>query len=351
MNTNKKIAGCFEETILQKHQTMARGISRLARTLLFGLAGALACQTGAQAAADAYPAKPVRIMVGYGPGGTGDLTVRMVAQKLSEKLGQQFFVENRSGAGGIVASQTAQQSPPDGYTLNFIAAGNFAMTPSLFKSLPFDPVKDFEMVSLIGTFGFALAVDGGSGIKTTQELIAKAKASPGKVFIGTISVGSAQYLSAEVFKSMAGIDVTIVPYKTSGDVIRAVRAGDVDAVFETIAPVIQQAKSGALRILGVTEARRFPGLPNVPTIAESGLPNYAVAGWNGIAVPARTPRDIVMKLNAEINAAVALPDVKQKFLDLGVTAQGNTPEEMTALLKKDIDWWRTVIEKAHIKKQ
>jgi tripartite-type tricarboxylate transporter receptor subunit TctC len=305
----------------------------------------------AQTAAETYPNRPVKVMVGYGPGGTGDLTVRLVAQKLMEKTGQPFVIDNRPSAGGIVASQVAQQSTPDGYTLNFIAAGNFAMTPSLFKSLPFDPVKDFDMVSLIGTFGFALAVDSQSSITDARGLINDAKANPGKIFIGTISVGSAQFLAAEVFRSMAGIDVTIVPYKTSADVVRALRAGDVQAIFETIAPVIPHAKAGTMRVLGVTEAQRFPSLPNVPTITESGLPNYEIVGWNGIAVPARTPRDVINKLNADINAAVVQPDIRQKFLDLGVIARGNTPEQMTALLKKDMAWWRGVIEKAKIAKQ
>jgi tripartite-type tricarboxylate transporter receptor subunit TctC len=226
-----------------------------------------------------------------------------------------------------------------------------ASPSSLFKSLPFDPVKDFEMVSLIGTFGFALAVNSKSSITDARGLIAQAKTDPGKLFIGTISVGSAQFLAAEVFRSMAGIEATIVPYKTSADVVRALRAGDVQAIFETIAPVIPHVKAGTMRVLGVTDAQRFPGLPNVPTIAESGLPNYEIVGWNGIAVPASTPREVIAKLNAEINAAVVQPDIRQKFLDLGVIARGNTPEQMTALLKKDIAWWRDVIGKARIAKQ
>jgi tripartite-type tricarboxylate transporter receptor subunit TctC len=330
------------------HETNRKAWSRVAVVALGLLASSW---TLAQSSAEAYPNRPVKIMVGYGPGGTGDLTVRLVAQQLVEKTGQAFVVDNRPSAGGIVASQVAQQATPDGYTLNFIAAGNFAMTPSLFKSLPFDPVKDFEMVSLIGTFGFALAVDSKSTITDTRGLIAQAKADPGKLFIGTISVGSAQFLAAEVFRSMAGIEATIVPYKTSADVVRALRAGDVQAIFETIAPVVPHVKAGTMRVLGVTEAQRFPGLPNVPTIAESGLPNYEIVGWNGIAAPARTPREVIARLNAEINAAVVQPDIRQKFLDLGVIARGNTPEQMTALLKKDIAWWRDVIEKAKIAKQ
>jgi tripartite-type tricarboxylate transporter receptor subunit TctC len=312
------------------------------------LAGACVDAAWAQVA-ETYPTKPVRIMVGYGPGGTGDLTVRLVAQKLGERMGQQFIVDNRPGAGGIVASQTAQQAPADGYTLNFIAAGNFAMTPSLFKSLPFDPVKDFDMVSLIGTFGFALAVDAG-GPGTTRDLIAQMKARPGTLSIGTISVGSAQYLAAETFKSMAQVNATIVPYKTTADVVRALRAGEVHCVFETISGVWPQANAGAVRILGVSEPQRFAGMPDVPTIGQD-LPGYVVVGWNGLAAPARTPRAIVRRLSAEINAVVALPEIQQKFLALGVVAKGNTPEEMTALLKKDIAWWAGVIQKANIEKQ
>ena len=319
--------------------------------LTLAMALALSCAAMAQSPSDNYPSKPVKVMVGYGPGGTGDLTVRLVAQKLSDKLGQPFVIENRPGAGGIVASQIAQQATPDGYTLNFIAAGNFAMTPALFKSLPFDPAKDFEMVSMIGSFGFVLAVVAKAQMKDVADFIAQAKASPGKLSIATISVGSAQFLAAEVFRSMAKIDVTIVPYKTSADVIRALRAGDVQAIFETIAPVMPQYRAGAVQILGVSEEQRFPGLPNVPTMAESGLPGYVINGWNGLAVPAKTPRDVIAKLNAEINVAVAQPDIKQKFIDLGVTARGNTPEQMLALLRKDIAWWREVIEKAKIEKQ
>jgi len=320
------------------------------RVFAGGLAAALcAGPAWAQPADGGYPTQPVRIMVGYGPGGTGDLTVRLVAQKLGERLGQPFVVDNRPGAGGIVASQTAQHAAPDGYTLNFIAAGNFAMTPSLFKSLPFDPVKDFDMVSLIGTFGFALAVDA-AGPGTTRELIAAMKARPGAMTIGVISVGSAQYLAAQVFKSKAQVDAAVVPYKTTADVIRALRAREVDCVFETIAGVWPQARAGAVRILGVSEPQRFAGLPEVPTIAQD-LPGFVVVGWNGLAAPARTPPAVLRKLNAEIAAVVALPEIQQKFLALGVTARRNTPAEMAALLKTDIAWWRDVIAQAGIEKQ
>ncbi len=303
------------------------------------------------AADESYPDRPVKIVVGYGPGGTGDLTIRIIAQKLTQSLGQPFVVENRPGAGGIVASQMAQKARPDGYTLNFIAAGNFAMTPSLFKSLPFDPIKDFDMVSLIGTFGFALIVNSQSDMHTLHDVITRAKSKQKDFFIATVSVGSAQYLSAMVFKSMADVNVNIVPYKSSADVIRAVKAGDVDAAFETIAPIVPHVSSGDIRAVAVTEKERFSGLPKVPTLRESGLPDYAVSAWNGLAAPRGTPPQVIGKLNTAIKEAVSSPDTQQQFRQLGVTAKSNTPQQMAELLRTDTDWWRNVIEQAGIQKQ
>ncbi|HEY4373074.1 MAG TPA: tripartite tricarboxylate transporter substrate binding protein [Burkholderiales bacterium] len=304
----------------------------------------------AQSAAG-YPNKPVRIIIGYGAGGTGDVTMRILAQKLTERTGQQFIVDNRPGAGGIVASQVVAGSPPDGYTLLFVATGNFTMTPGLFKHLPFDPVKDFEMISLSGNFGFALIVGDKSPIKDVKDFIARCKAAPGKINVATVAAGTAQYLAAEYFKSVAGINFTTVPFKTSGDVVAAVRGGAVDLGFETLAPILSFLPSGQLRALAVTDPVRFPTLPNVPTVKESGVPGYAVYAWNGLGAPAKTPRDIVDKLNAEIKAAIAAPDMQKKMLDLGIVPKATTPEEMTALLKRDMALWAGVIDRAHIEKQ
>jgi tripartite-type tricarboxylate transporter receptor subunit TctC len=321
-------------------------LTRTFLLLLLGLAGAVHAQ-----GATNYPNKPVKIVVGYGAGGTGDVTMRILAQKLSDRLGQPFVIENRPGAGGVVASQLVAQSAPDGYTLVFIATGNFAMTPGLFKSLPFDPVKDFEMISLAGNFGFALITKADSKIGSVKDLIARAKASPGKINIGTVAVGTAQYLAAEYFKSAAGINAITVPFKTSGDVVAAVRAGEVDVGVETLAPVLAHITSGAVRALAVTDPQRFPGLPNVPTVQEAGVPGYSVYAWNGLAAPARTPREIIDKLNREIQAALAAPDLQKKYIDLGIVPKGNTPEEMLALLRKDIAMWREVIDRARLEKQ
>ncbi len=325
---------------------MNRFLRALAQTLICAAALGL---PGTSRAQD-YPNKPVRIMVGFAPGGVADITVRIVAQKLGERLKQQFVVENRPSAGGIVAAQAVANASPDGYTLLLISNGN-AVSVSLFRALPYEPVKDFDMVSQIGFFGLTLVTHSDSKLGSVKELIAEAKAHPAKLNFGTIGIGSTQNLSAELFKSLAGIDVTTVPYKGSPDVLTALKSHDVQVGFEVLAPVIAQIKGGALKALAVTTDRRFPGLPEVPTVSESGLPGYEVASWNGIAAPAKTPRAIIVRLNKEINAVLALPEVKQRFEELGVVARGGTPEELTALLSKEIGKWKDVVAKAKIEKQ
>jgi tripartite-type tricarboxylate transporter receptor subunit TctC len=322
-------------------------ISRVIAALTLGVAGLAA---GGAAFAQDYPTKPVRIVVGFGAGGVADITVRIVAQKLSERLKQQFLVENRPSAGGIVAAEAVAKAPPDGYTLLLISNGN-AVSVSLFKKLSYDPVKDFAPVSQIGYFGLALVTASDSKLTTVKDAIAAAKASPGKLTVGTIGIGSTQHLSAELFKSLAGVDYTVVPFKSTAEVLTALKSGDVQLGFEILAPVMGQVKSGGLRALAVTTQSRFAGLPNVPTVIESGVPGYDVASWNGIAAPAKTPRPIVDLLNKEINAVLALPDVKQRFDELGVVPQGGTPEALGALLPKEIAKWQDVVAKAKIEKQ
>jgi tripartite-type tricarboxylate transporter receptor subunit TctC len=309
-----------------------------------GLAGSAA------AFAQDYPSKPAKIIVGFAPGGVADITVRIVAQKLSERLKQQFLVENRPSAGGIIAAEAVAKAPPDGHTLLLISNGN-AVSASLFKKLSYDPVKDFATVAQIGYFGLAIVTGNDSKLKTVKDVIAAAKADPGKLTVGTIGIGSTQHLSAELFKSLAGIDFTVVPFKGSSEVLTALRGGDVQLGFEILAPVMAQVKGGGLRALAVTTQSRFPGLPGVPTVIESGVSGYDVASWNGIAAPAKTPRPVIQLLNKEINAVLALPDVKQRFEELGVVPQGGTPEALGALLTKEIAKWQDVVAKAKIEKQ
>jgi len=318
----------------------------LSRLLIAALCGAFAVLATAQT----WPSKPVRLVVGFAPGGVADITARVVAEKLSGRLGQQVIVDNRPSAGGIVAAEAVARAEPDGHTLLLMTNGN-AVSASLFRALPYDTLADFAPVSTLGFFDVAIVVPADSKIDSVQGLLAYAKANPGKLNIGTINVGSTQNLAAELFRSATALDATVVPYKGSPAVITALRGHDVQAAFEMLAPVIPQAKGGAVRILAVTSDRRFPGLPDVPTVAESGVPGYAATSWNAVAAPAKTPRAVVDRLNREINEVLKLQEVVAKLAAQGVTARGGTPEDLRRLVAADVDKWRRVIEQAKIERQ
>lgn len=302
------------------------------------------------ALAQAWPAGPIRLVVGFAPGGVADVTARVVAQKLAEQLGQSIVVDNRPSAGGIVAADTVAKAAPNGATWLLMSNGN-AVSASLFKSLPYDTLADFAPVSTLGFFDVAVVASADSKLMSMKDLIAYAKANPGKLDIATINVGSTQNLAAEMFRSMAGLEATVVPYKGSPAVISALRANDVGVAFEMLAPVIPQANAGAVRILAVASERRHPSLPDVPTVAESGVPGYAASSWNAIAVPAKTPPAIVARLADEIAKALAAPEVRQKLAAAGVAARASSPDEMRRLVAGDIDKWRGVIERAKIERQ
>jgi tripartite-type tricarboxylate transporter receptor subunit TctC len=297
-----------------------------------------------------FPTRPVRILVPFAAGGVADITARVLSQKMAEGLGQQVLVENRPSAGGIVASEAVAKADPDGHTLLFITNGN-AVSVSLFKSLPYDTLNDFAPISTVGFFDLVLAVDSASKIASVRELIAAAKANPSKFNIGTINPGSTQNLAAELFKSMAGVDAQVVPFKATPAVIVALRANDVQAAFEFLTPVLPQIKGGALRALAVTSAKRFPGLPDVPTVAESGVPGYQASSWNGVAAPAKTPRAVIERLNREVNTTLADPAVHKRLSELGVDVRPGTPEALRELLVAEIAKWKAVIERAKIPKQ
>ena len=317
-------------------------LERLLAALLFAAAGA--------AGAQAYPTKPVKLIVPFAAGGVADITARVLAQKMSDTIGQQVLVDNRPSAGGIIASEAVAKADPDGYTLLFITNGN-AVSATLFKSLPYDTVKDFAPVSTVGFFDLVLIVGADSKLTSLRGLIDYARANPGKLNIGTINIGSTQNLAAELFKSLARIDAQVVPFKATPAVVTALRGGEVNAAFEILAPVLPQIKAGAVKPLAVTSSRRFRGLPDVPTVAEAGLPGYQASSWNGVAAPARTPKAVIDKLNREINAAVSSPDVRQRLEQLGVDARAGTPVELRELLDSEIAKWGDVIERAHIPKQ
>jgi len=302
------------------------------------------------ALAQSYPTKPIRVIVPFGPGGVADITVRVAAPKISEGLGQQLVIENKPSAGGVLAGQEVARAAPDGYTLLLVSNGT-AVSRALFKSLPYDPDKDFAMISSIGFFPLVILTDPKSPFKNLQDVINQAKKSPGKMNVGTIGIGSTQNLAAELFKSSAGIDVQIIPYKATGEVVTAAKSRDASIVFEILAPAMSHVKSGNLRALAVTSAKRFPALPDVPTAIESGLAGYDVASWNGLAAPAKTPREVIDRLNAEVKKAVSSPDVQKRFAELGVEGRAGSPEELRDFYAAEAKRWSQVVERAKIPKQ
>jgi len=302
--------------------------------------------------ANAQPSstKPIRLVVPFGPGGVADLTARVVAQKMSESMGQSIIVDNKPGAGGVVAADTVAKAPPDGLTVLLMSNGN-AVSVGLFKRLPFDTVKDFAPVSTIGYFDLAVVTAANSKFKTMQELLAYAKAHPGSVNIGTINVGSTQHLAAELLRRSSGIDAQVIPFNGSPAMITALRGGQIDAGVEILAPILGQISGKSLHPIAVMGTKRSFALPDTPTVAESGAPKFNVASWNAFAVPAKTPQAIVERLNKEVNAALAAPEVKERLRQIGVEAQGSTPQQQAELLKNEIQRWSEVIRLAGIPKQ
>jgi len=318
-----------------------------------GMALGLAAATGPRwAYAQAYPSRLIKIVVPNAAGGAADLTARTVGQKMAEAMGQSVVIDNRPSAGGVVAGELVARSPADGYTLLLVSSGT-AVSQALFKSLPFDTMKDFAPVSMLATFDLAIVVAEGGRFKTLAELLAFARANPGKLNIGTPNIGTTQNLAAELFKITAGIEAQVVPFNGTPPVITALRGGQLDAAIDILGPLMPQITAKALRPLAVLGDKRAAQLPDVPAARETGgnLANFNVASWNGLAAPAGTPKDVVARLAKEVNAAVALPDVKKRLLDLNLVAQGSTPEQLHAQLDGEIKRWGDVISRAKIQKQ
>jgi tripartite-type tricarboxylate transporter receptor subunit TctC len=320
-------------------------------TLRRGIAGGLvALSLTPLAWAQGFPSRPLKIIVPFGAGGVADLTARTVAQKLSQSLGVSVVVENKPGAGGVVASDTVAKAESDGHTLLLMSNAS-AVSATLFKSLPYDTVRDFAPVSTLGFFDIAIVAPAESKFKSLAELLAYARANPGKLNIGSINIGSTQNLAAELFKTHVGADMQIVPFNGTPAVINALRGGQIDAAVEILAPVMGQIKGGALRALAVTSEKRTALLPDVPTAKESGLPNYLASSWNALAAPAKTPKDVVMRLNRDITAALQSPEVRNRLHELNVEARASTPEQAHELLVGEIKRWGEVIQHANIPKQ
>ena len=320
------------------------------RSFLIGTALSALAATSATAAEADYPAKPVRIVVPYGPGGIADVTMRLVAENLSNKYHQQFYIENRPGAGGIVAMRDLLRSPPDGYSLGEMGNGQ-AISASLFNRLPYDVLKDFSPISVTANFEMLLAVSDGSAYRSLKDIVEAARKSPGKLNIGAINPGSTQNLSAHLFAQITGAKFTIITYRTTPDLLTALLRGDVVLGFDYYAAFQGVIAPGKLRIIATSGEHRNPLLGDVPTAKESGFPSYIVTSWNGLAGPAGLPSDVLNLLNAEINRALAAPDLAQKATTLGIDARGSTPEEMHDRLAQDAQKWRQVIAQAGIPKQ
>lgn len=316
------------------------------RRHVLGAAAALAAPWAARAQGS-FPSRPITVLVPFGPGGIADITARAVAEQMARILGQSVVVENRPSAGSIVASQAVATARPDGHTLLLLSNGN-AVSVGLFKKLPYDTEKAFAPVSTLGFFDLGLFVPANSRFASLRDLVAHAKANPGKLNIGTIAVGSTQHLAAKLFETVAGIDTVVIPYKGSPAVLTALRAGEIDLAFEIVGPMVPQVSAGAVRALAVSSAARNPALPDVPTAQQAGVAGYDVASWNALAAPAGTPADVVDKLNRAAREAVATPAVQERLGKLGMRLQAGSPTELQALLGSEIRRWGEVIRKAKI---
>jgi putative tricarboxylic transport membrane protein len=320
------------------------------------LAAAVACAavictvSAACAQPSGYPQKPVRVFVPYGPGGVGDLTMRLLADKLGQELKQQFVVENRPGAGGIVNMSEVMRARPDGYTLGEMGNGQ-AISMSLFQKLPYNVLTDFASISVAASFEMLLAVPDKSPYRSLKELVDAAQKDPGKINLGAINPGSTQNLSAHLFQQVTGAQYTVIPYRTTPDLVTALLRGDVDLGFDYYAALQAVIGPDKIRIIATSGEHRNPLLKDVPTASESGFPDYIVTSWNGLGAPARVPAEIVAILNAAVNKALSDPELRAKMISLGMEAGGSTSQQMHDRLAADAAKWREVIEKAGIPKE
>jgi len=318
------------------------------RRFLHLLAGAAAIPAlSRRARAQGYPARPVRWLVGFAPGGSSDIHARLIARLLAERLGQPFIVENRPGAGSNIAVQAAVNAPPDGYTLVTLTSSN-ASNATLYPSLPFDLQRDLVPVAAISRGALVLAVNPSLPVKTLAEFIAYAKANPGRINLASYCVGTTSHLAGELFKAMAGIALVHVPYRGDALALTDTIAGQVQATFSTVIGLFEFVRTGKLRALGVTTASRWETLPDVPSIGDV-VPGYEASVWNGVAAPRGTPQDIIEKLNGEINAVLADPKMGERLTGLGSVAMPMSPAEFRRLLIDDTAKWATVIRAANIK--
>ena len=321
-------------------------MKRINRTLIASLL-ALAC-TGT---ALAYPTKPMRLIVGFSPGGSTDVTARILAERMSASLGQQLVVDNRAGAGGNIGADLVAKANPDGYTILMATTGVMAFNHYLYRKLPYDAQRDFSPVTQIGALPLILVVPASLPAKSASELVVLARSNPGKYSFGSSGVGGTTHVTGELFKALAKIDIVHVPYKGSGQMMSDLLSGQVQIAFDQIASSIAHVKSGRLRALGITTAKRSSLLPDMPTIAEAGVPGYEATSWNGFAVPTGTPKAVINRLQQETLKAVSIPEVKERMYVLGIETIASTPEQFAAHIKAERDKWVPLLKKIGVKPQ
>ena len=304
---------------------------------------------GSAWSAETYPAKPIRLLVGFAPGGANDLVARAVAARLGPRIGQQVVVENRAGAGGNIATELAARAAPDGYTLLLASVASFAMSPALLGKVPFDPINDFAPVTQAVVVTAILSVHPSLPTQTLKQYVALARKQPGKINYASPGTGSITHLAAELFWKTAGIHLNHVPYKGGGPAVADAIAGHVESIFGLVSTQTPHVRAGRLRALGVTSTRRSVALPEVPTIAESGYPGFESSGWLGFAFPAGTPRPVVDRMHKEIAAVLGLGDVRSQLNDLGLDPEPSTPERFHALIKSDHARWDKVVRDAGLR--
>ena len=296
-----------------------------------------------------YPAKTVRMIVGFSPGGSTDVTARLVAQKLTDAWRQQVIVDNRPGAGGNIGAELVAKAPPDGYTLLVATTGVMAINHKLYRSLPYDALRDFAPITQFGSLPLILVIHPSLPARSVKELIALAKAKPGQLSYASSGVGGATHMTAEVFRMMAGVDIVHIPYKGSGQALVDVISGQVPIAFDQITSSYPHVESGKLRVLAITSGKRFPTLPNVPTIAEAGIKGYEADSWNGLAAPAATPKDVVARIQTEVARVLHAPDMKDRLLKDGIEPVGSTPDQFAAHIRSERAKWEKVVDAAGIK--
>jgi tripartite-type tricarboxylate transporter receptor subunit TctC len=303
----------------------------------------------AQGTAATYPSKPIRMILAFTPGGPADATARPIAQGLTERLGHQVIVDHRPGAGGNLAAEILAKSPPDGYTIMLTTPGVVAVNPTLYGKVPFDPIRDFSGVSNAVTTANIMIVHPSLPVHTVKDLIALARARPGQLSYATAGNGSASHLGTEVFKAMAKVDIVHVPYKGAAPGVTDLMGGHVQMMIIGMAVGLPAVRGGKVRALGVSSLTRSPAAPDIPTLNESGLPGFEVVNWMGYIIPAKTPRDIVNKLSAEIRAVLQVSETRERLMKQGLEPAGNTPEEFDAFIRSEIAKWSKVVKQAGLK--